>query len=171
MAAQRSSLSTSLTRIPYWVFYLALAGVLFLLSRWLPNPDVMTAPADLKDSTAAMFDAVKSITTLVSALTTTLCAGAAAIAVKGREWSTGWNRIDGVLILGVLLCGAVSYYGLYLSSIAILEMVGAGVFGLDSPRLSSAITLQYYAVLIGYFILGLVFCRLMEGRRADVPTK
>ena len=55
--------------------------------------------------------------------------------------------------------------------VLMLEMVGAGVFGLESPRLSSAITLQYYAVLIGYFILGLVFCRLMEGRRADVPTK
>lgn len=158
---------TVLGRMPYWAIYFALAAILFVLSLMLPDPDVMPATAELKDSATAMLDAVKSITTLISALTTTLCAGAATVAVKGKEWSVAWNRFDGALIICVLLCGAVSYYGLYLSSIAILEMVEAGVFGINSPRLSNAITIQYYAVIIGYLVLGFVFCRLMEGRHPE----
>lgn len=158
-------------RSPYTTLYLGLATVLCFASMLLPTPDVAAGSAEFKDSAAAMLDVVKSLTTLISALTTALCAGAAAGAVKGKDWSATWSRIEGGLVIVVLLCGAVSYYGMYLSWIAVLEMVGAGAFGLDSPRLSTAIAVQYYAVLVGYLILGLVFCRLMEGRRLESPPK
>jgi hypothetical protein len=167
MTADGERLSALLKRPPYWAVYLGLSALLFGLSCFLPVPEAMPAGSALKDPAAAMLDAVKSITTLVSALTTTLCAAAAAVSIKGKDWSTVWSRMDGLLVIGVLLSGAVSYYGLYLSGIAILEMVGAGMFGLESPRLSSAIAIQYYGLLTGYFLLGLVFARLMEGRRSD----
>ncbi|MBK8630135.1 MAG: hypothetical protein IPN84_07980 [Sphingomonadales bacterium] len=149
-------------RIPNWAIYVGLAATLYAMSLFLPDPDVLGSLAELKDPAGAMLDAVKSISTLVSALNTTLCAGAAAFSIKGKEWSSHWNRAFEIIILCVFLCGAVTYYALYLSSIAVLELVASGSFGLSSPRLLIAIEIQYYGQIVGFFLLGLVFCLMMD---------
>lgn len=155
-----------MARIPsYSVVYTTLALGLVAVSYWLPDSRDPGSVTLVTDRASSAISTINGVVALAVTLNTTMLAAAAAVAVKGREWSSVWTRLDGLIIVFVFLAGSVSYYGAYLANIALLEMIqGGGVSGL-APRLQRGFGLQYYGTFFGFLLLGLTFCRMLEGRR------
>lgn len=154
-----------LAAIPYWVLYVALVVILLVGVILLPDNPMVPVSSEIKDAGATTITVVNSMIGLMSTLNTTMLAAAAALAVKGRDWSDVWSRADGSILLCTFVAGSVSYYGVYTAYVALLEMVDIGYMSGLAPHLQRGLSTQYYATLAGYVLLGLVFTRMLEGRR------
>lgn len=152
--------------IPYWVVYCALVATVFFISIFLPEGG-FAADLKLVDPAKASFDIVAELNKSIGTLATTMLAASVALVVKGKDWSLHWSRLDGCLLIVVFVAGAVAHYGIYVANVASLEMVATGVVDPLATRLQVAIAFQYYALLGGMFVLGLVFCRMLETRRTE----
>jgi|GEM_PF-5184577 len=147
------------------VVYLACIAVLAVLPFLIPGSRVIPRSANVHDPGKAIVDSLYEMTKVVASLDSALFAGAAALAVKGREWSTRWGRVDAFLVMLSMVAGAASYYGIYLTHDSILSMVFEASIYPFERRLQAALSLQYYGLLTGVLLLGLVFTRLLEDRR------
>jgi len=159
-----------LRRIPYWAIYLLGTGAFYAYSLLHGANTPVVATLKLSDPAKATMDLLLELSKMATTLDTALYAGAATLAIKGKDWSTTWTRFDGVLITLTLLAGAVSYYGVYLGHVASLDMLQASYINPIAPRLQFAIGLQYHGTLVGLFLLGLVFVRMLEYRVDGAQT-
>jgi hypothetical protein len=150
---------------PYWAVYMAIVLLLLIGSFFIPDDKAIPVPNHLADPAKATLDFLLEMVKLIAALNTALLGATGAIIVKGRDWSVCWNWVDGLLVLVIMICASVSYYGIYLGHVTILGMVFKGTIYPFATRLQWAISLQYYGTLTGVALLGLVFTRLLEGRR------
>lgn len=149
---------------PYWLIYLACIGAFFLLSLTLRLDDVIPVSQEVKDPAQSSINFLLEMSKVISGLNTAATGAAAAICVKGKDWSTRWSSFDGVAAMLVFVAAAVSTYGIYLSHMAVFNMVKDGAFFALETGLQTALRLQYYGTLSAIFLLGLVFTRLLEGR-------
>src|SRR5689334_498621 len=92
---------------------------------------------------------------LITTLNTAILGAAAAITIKGKDWSSVWTYRDGLAIMATFVAVAVSYYGIYLSQVAILGMTYSGAISLEENRMWWAQQLQYNGTLFAIFLLGL----------------
>lgn len=153
-----------LSRIPLWVYYLAMIGALVAGAYFIPTSPTVPLDVVVKDSARATLDLLLETTKLVTALDTALVGAAAALAVKGTEWSSTWGRAECVLVLLCFLGASLSYFGVYLTQVAVLAMVYQGGLYLFEARLYFGFRLQFYGMLGGVVCLGIVFIRMLEGR-------
>ena len=149
----------------YQVVYIGALATLWIATLFI-HPSSLGGDVTIADKGKATLDYLTELSKLAVSLNTALFAACGALAVKGGDWSERWTDWDGYCIVVALVCGAGSYYGTYLAYTAIVEMVFAGVVDPLSPRLSSALQIQYYGVLAGVFLVGLVFCRMLAARKA-----
>lgn len=147
------------------VAYLTCIAVLSVFPWLLPESKAIPRSTNIHDPGKAVVDSLYEMTKVVASLDSALFAGAAALAVKGREWSARWGTVDAFLVMLSMVSGAASYYGIFLTHDSILSMAfEASVYPFER-RLQAALNLQYYGLLIGVFLVGLVFTRLLEDRR------
>ena len=116
----------------------------------------------LNNPAKEVLDLLRELQSYVGALNTALFGACSVLALKYRNGETSWGSVERYAIMLALVGGAVSYYGLYLSRIAILEMVSAGVIDPFTRRLQVALELQYYGFLAGILLIGFVFVRAMD---------
>ena len=152
-------------RPPYWLVYclLIVVAAILMTALW-PHSETVPVSGSLEKPAETTIELVQSLIALATTLNTTMFAAAAALAIKGKDWTPTWSRFDGIVLLLAFVCGAVSYYGVYAAYAAMLEMVDQGVIGGMSPELQTALAAQYYGTLGGFVLLGLVFTRMLEGR-------
>jgi hypothetical protein len=170
---QVERLSNLILRISnsYSTAYVVVAAVLYFLSLLIPDTHVATATEKLPEAAKLSMNYLLEMTKFTGTLLTTSFGACAALAIKGREWSTRWERLDGLLIVAAFLAGASGFYGLYLGHIEVLEMIHAGVFDLFQVRLDIAMKIQYYGLLIEIFLVGLVFTRMLDQRKDAAGPK
>ena len=153
----------------YQVVYVGALAALWVATMFIHSKS-LGGDVTIADRGKATLDYLTEISKLAVSLNTALFAACGALAIKGGDWSDEWTSWDGYCIVLALVCGAGSYYGTYLAYTAIVEMVFAGVVDPFSFRLSSALQIQYYGVLVGIFLVGLVFCRMLAARKSkDAP--
>lgn len=150
----------------YQVVYVVALLAFWIATTFIPTK-ALTGDVKIQDAGKATLDYLTEISKLAVSLNTALFAACGALAVKGGDWSDRWKPQDGYCIVLALVCGAASYYGTYLSYAAITEMVFAGTVDPFSSRLSWAMQIQYYGVLAGVFLVGLVFCRMLAARKTS----
>lgn len=143
--------------------YVIGAGLLYLASLFVPD-GAADGRFALSDGTKASLDYYAEICKVVGGLATALIAGCGALVIKGKDWSAQWGHFDAAIIVGALLAAAASLYGVYLGHIAVLQMTIEGVFDPFQARLSAALAIQYNGLLLGVFLLGLVFTRMLSHR-------
>ncbi len=148
----------------YQVAYVVALAALWIASNFIPVTPFSGA-VKITDVGKSTLDYLTEISKLAVSLNTALFAACGAMAVKGSDWSERWRTQDGYCIVLALVCGASSYYGTYLAYTAMTEMVYAGAIDPFSTRLSWAMRIQYYGVLAGVFLVGLVFCRMLAARK------
>jgi hypothetical protein len=145
--------------------------VVAVAAVWLSASSISAGPlsteAKLPEPAKATLDYLTEAIKLVVSLNTALYGACAVVAIKGSEWSSRWTRLDGYSTVLSLVSGAVSYYGSYLTYAAMIEMSFAGIVDPFSRRLQWGLSLQYYGVLVGIFLIGAVFCRMLEARKAN----
>lgn len=149
--------------------YLAVTALLLLVSFCLPGDKGAVADVKVADAGKVTLDYLMEIGKFVVTLNTALFSASGALAIKGHDWSTHWSATDGYLLVLALIAGSVSYYGAYMAHMAILEMVYSGIIDPFSARVSLALNVQYYGLLVGIFIVGLVFVRMLAGRKGPPP--
>lgn len=67
---------------------------------------------------------------------------------RGYEWAgREWGRIDKYAFAVIIVAGATSYYGLYLSQVAVFQMVMYGVIDPLVNQLQTGQQIQYHAFL------------------------
>jgi hypothetical protein len=147
----------------YSLVYLLLLALLTAGSFFLPDGALSGDLAFEPDSRAKIaLDVLLDLQQFVGTLNTGLFAACGVWVAKPRKFSGSWGHVERVCLVGALAAGAMSYYGLYLSRVVILEMVSAGVIDPLGRRLQFALGLQYYGFLVGIILLGLVFVRQMD---------
>jgi hypothetical protein len=152
--------------------YCALLVVLTIGSQFLPEGVVRdTLKFEPKDSASEALKTLQELQVFVGALTGTLFAACGALSTKWKPASGQWASFDRLVFVLVLVCGAVSYYGLYLARVATLEMLSAHVLDPLSLRLQTGLALQYYGFLVGAVLLGLVFIRLLDMPSGELPVQ
>lgn len=159
-------LKLDLRLVPLWVPYTALAALLFGLSFFLPYDDVLGAGQEVSDPGRASLAILQEIMKFALSLNTAMLAGAGALILKGNDWAGGWRKLESLLIISVFLCGVVCYFGVYTCHLAILTMVSEGVLNPMERGLIWSLRLQYFGVIVGAFLLGLVFALLADRARA-----
>jgi hypothetical protein len=152
------------------VAYLLIIALLYAASFFLPEDTSMAAILKIADPAATTLDYFKEVVQLATALNTALLAAAASIAIKGQDWSTTWGKTDAVLLILVFIGVCVSYYGIYLGHIETLSMVLLGYFNPFAIRMQLSLKLEYYGLLFGVVILGLLFARMLAGRKDGTPV-
>jgi uncharacterized membrane protein YozB (DUF420 family) len=152
-------------RIPYWLVYVVLAAAFLVISSFVPDDDAVVPRITLSDPGKTSVDIVLATMQLVTGLNTAVLAAAGATAVKGKEWSLHWSRADGLLLVLVAFCVIVSYFGIYLTYMSLLGMSIKGKIDPLSWQMRLAFDMQYYGMILGAFILGLIFVRMLEVRR------
>lgn len=153
-----------LNRVRYSGIYILVTAVLYIGSFYLPEGKSIVPEIEVLDRAKATIDALSEMNKIVVALNSAMFGAAAALAVKGATWSTKWGRLEGILVVIALICGAASYYGIYIGQVAELGMIYAGTINPFEARLSAGLTIEYYGTLLGLFLLGLVFARMLEER-------
>jgi hypothetical protein len=148
----------------YDVLYIAAVAVLWLLTSSIPAGP-LSVEAKLSEPAKATLDYLTEVIKLTVSLNTALYAACAIVAIKGSEWSAGWARLDGYSVVFALVSGAASYFGSYVTYTAMIEMSYAGSVDPFGRRLQWGLSLQYYGVLVGIFVIGAVFCRMLEARK------
>lgn len=149
------------------VLYVGAVVALLIASLLLPDMKGATADVKFTDPAKATLDYLTEMGKLAGTLNAALFAACGALAIKSRDWSSHWRDADGYMIVVALLAGATSYYGTYLSQTAIVEMAFQGVIDPLSRRLASALSIQYYGLLFGVFLVGLVFTRMLAARKPN----
>jgi hypothetical protein len=154
-----------MTRPSFVHVYLAVTALLLLASFFLLGDKGAVADVKLADAGKATLDYLTEIGKFIVTLNTALFSATGALAIKGHDWSTRWSATDGYLLVLALIAGSMSYYGAYMAHMAILEMIYSGIIDPFSGRLSLALNVQYYGLLVGIFLVGLVFVRMLAGRK------
>ena len=157
-------------KIRLWHVYIVLVLFLILASLFIPSDDAFFPKHKIQDPAKAILDIIDSIVKLVLTLTTTMLGAAAALTLKGNTWTASWKKADSALIVAVFLCGAISYFGVYLCYIRTLTMVNASYFNALEGGLVWSIRLQYLGIIFGVSCLGLVFARIIDGRLPATAT-
>jgi len=155
-------------RIPLWAPYLILATGLIALSFYVPHDDVFSAGQDIADPGQATLTILQEIMKLVLTLNAAMLAAAGTLVLKGKEWSGGWSRIESVLVILVFLAGVVSYFGVYSCQVSILTMVNVGAMNPLETSLLWALRLQYFGLIAGALLLGLVFALMLDRVRLQL---
>jgi hypothetical protein len=150
--------------VPLWPVYLAIVGALMFASEFVQGDKTVPFASTIADPGKQTIDVLAASSQLIVALNTALLSAAAAMTIKGHEWGARWHYVDGVLVMGALASGTVSYYGVYLQHIATLGMVYKGTINPFERSLQWGMSLQYYGVVCEVVLLGLVFSRMLEGR-------
>lgn len=144
--------------------YCSLLLLLTIGSFFLPEGIVRdTLTFEPKERASEALKALHELQLFVGTLTGTVFAACGALATKWKPEGARWERFDRFVLVLVLVCGVVSYYGLYLARVATLEMLSAGVLDPMALRLQTGLALQYYGFLAAAALLGLLFVRLLEG--------
>lgn len=161
---------TAIAKHQYVTIYLLFIALIYCGSWFLPAPEFI-GDITLKEENGggeakAILATLNNITTFFTTLSTALFTACGALIVRGQEWAgREWGWIDKYAFVIILVAGATSYYGLYLTHVAILEMVAHGVIDPFGNQLQIGQQVQYYAFLTGSVLLGLVIVRLVDGRR------
>ena len=158
----------SARRAPFWLLYVLLVAVLLGLTYLVPHDRSFPVINTVNDPAAAILSTLGDMIKLIVALNTAMMAAAATVTVKGREWTTKWDRLDSVLIMLSFASGAVSYFGIYLTYMRILTMTAAKASTINPLEggIVWSLRLQYCGTVAGIIFLGLVFARMLEGRRS-----
>ena len=147
------------------ILYVAAVVLVFVASFAIGDSAVLSASVTLTDKGKSTLEMIGEINKLTLTLNSALFGGAGLLAIKGRDWSPHWNRFDGYATVLALICGSVAYYAVYLAYIELLGMVYAGVIDPFAQRLQWAFRIQYFSTLVGVFLIGLIFTRLLERRK------
>ncbi|MBC5781528.1 hypothetical protein H8N03_01145 [Ramlibacter sp. USB13] len=155
----------------FWLplFYVILVVGASIASGFVADTSVFTPDIKLADPGKSTLDYLGEMIKLATSLNTAMFGAAAALAIKGREWSARWGALESGLVVAAFVAGAIAYYGIYLSQVTILEMVQVGAISLERSRLKVALAIQYYAVLVGVFLLGFLFVLLLGERTGPKP--
>lgn len=148
------------------VLYVAGVIILYVASLFIPDKGA-SGELTLADAAKVSLDYYLEISKLVGSLSIALVGGCGALVIKGRDWSTHWTRLDATAIVFALLAAAASLYGVYLGHIAVLQMTIERIFDPFQSRLSAALAIQYYGLVVGVLLLGLVFTRMLAVRKDD----
>ena len=160
---------TAIAKHQYVTIYVLSIVLIYCGSLFLPDPE-FGGDIIFNDKSGgqakAILDTLNVIATFFTTLNTALFTACGTLIVRGHEW-TGreWGCIDKYAFVVILVAGSISYYGLYLSHVAILQMVAQGVIDPFGNQLQTGRQIQYYAFLTGAVLLGLVIVRLVDGRR------
>lgn len=157
-------LSMAKRKIPFWPIYTAAVVTVMVASEFIQSDAALPATNKIQDSAKATLDVLMSASQLMVALNTALMSAAAAVTVKGHEWGARWRYVDGLLVMAAFAGGTASYYGVYVQHIATLSMVYQGTIYPFERSLQWGMSLQYYGLVFGVFVLGLLFSRMLEGR-------
>lgn len=157
-------------RVPYWVIFLAIVGSLYWASMAGPEGSFSgTKKLDDTKQAEAIVAQLNELVKFMAGLNTSLVAGALAVAINGRSWNARWGHFDAVSLMGVLCSCAAVYYGTYLVFAQTLEMMANGFIDPFQKRLEMALAIQFNGFMIGFILLGIVFCRVMEFRPNGPP--
>lgn len=162
-------MTTAIGKHQYVTTYLLSIVLIYCGSLFWPDPEFggdIAFPQGEGGPAKTILDTLNTISAFFTTLNTALFTACGALIVRGHEW-TGreWGWIDNYAFVIILVAGATSYYGLYVSHVAILEMVAHGVIDPFSNQLQAGQQIQYYAFLTGSIVLGLVMVRLMDTKR------
>jgi len=119
------------------------------------------------DPAKATVDMVLEMCKVAGTLNTALFAVAAALTIKGHDWSSRWGTFEATCVVLALICGAVSYLGVYHTYTALLGMLYVGSLNVFENRLRAGLAMQYYGILLGVFLLGWVFSRMLETKHTS----
>lgn len=150
---------------PLWLSYSLIAGALFALSFYIPRDTAFPPGNAVANSGQATLDVLQEIMKLVLSLNTVMLTAAGALFVKAREWKLDLGYLEVALLLCVFLCGAVSYFGVYNCQMRILTMVNYSAINPLELGLLNSLRLQYAGLILGVFLLGLVFALLLGPAR------
>lgn len=156
-----------LRRIPLWVPYLVLSLALVAITLNSTTDEAFPPGQPIGDPGQTSVAMLQEVMKLVLSLSTAMLGAAGALVVKGREWSRGWTKLESLLMIAVFLCGAVSFFGVYLCHIAILTMVSSGSIYTLEANLLSGLRFQYLGLIGGAFLLGLVFSLMLDRVRTQ----
>ena len=156
-------------RPPFWPAYVAIAGALLYGAFHLPGDGLFSAGRRVADPAGSTISTLGDMIKLITSLNTAMLAGAATLTLKGKDWTSRWERLDSLLIMLVFAGGAVSYFGVYSAYVRLLSMVNGGSINPMETRMLWTIRLQFWGVIGGVAALGLVFARILEGRVSSAP--
>ena len=157
----------AIAKPPFYVTAYVVSIVAFTLATFaIPDNVGINADKVLPESATAALDHLSEIARLIGTLNTALVGACGALSVRGKDWSLRWEHVDGYLIVLSLVAAAASYYGAYLMHMTILQMAFYDTIDIFSKRLMWALDLQYYGTLLGLFLVGLVFVRMLAARKA-----
>ena len=161
----------SLARAPMWAIYLALVAAGIYLSFHVPRDDVFPPGLDVPDPGKAVVETLREISKLVMTLNSAMIAGAAALAIKGKDWTSQWGRAETFFVMAVFISGAVAYFGVYLCQVRLLTMLNMQTINPLERGLIWSVRLQYLGVIAGVTFLGLTFVLMLRGRFEPPPVK
>jgi hypothetical protein len=161
-------LKALLMRIPLWAVFLLLvfAGIYLLLH--IPQDDAFPPGLDVPEPGKAVVETLREISKLVTTINSAMIAGAAGLAIKGKDWTSQWGRAETFLVMLVFLSGSVAYFGVYLCQVRLLTMLNMETINPLESGLIWSIRLQYLGVISGVTCLGLIFVLMLRGR-FEVP--
>jgi hypothetical protein len=136
-------------RIPLWVTYVVLVVGMLIGSLYVPQASIFLPGPSVSEPGNEIINLLGEMIQLVSGLNTAVLGAAAAMTVKGREWSSRWNRSDSLLTIAVFAFCSVSYFGGYLCYVRLLSMLAANGGGAVNPietEMLWPIRFQYWGV-------------------------
>lgn len=160
-------------RALYGWCYAAAAAVALAAAFILPSDEAIGTTIEISSEkqAAMLLQTFDSMIGLITTLNTAMLAAAAAVAVKGSQWSRIWTPFDAAVVVCVFICGAISYHGVYVAYVSLLEMIENKALTALGATLQLGFAMQYYGTLAGVLLLGLVFARLVAGRKTEAPTE
>lgn len=159
-----------LARIPMWAIYLLFVAAGIYLLLHVPHDDAFPPGLDVPDPGKAVVETLREISKLVMTLNSAMIAGAAGLAIKGKDWTSQWGRAETFFVMLVFLSGAVAYFGVYLCQARLLTMLNMETINPLERGLIWSIRLQYLGVISGVTFLGLTFVLMLRGR-FEPPSK
>jgi hypothetical protein len=151
---------------PYWAIYCGIVLGIFGLTFFIRPSASPPNPVRLEGGTKIALDLIQEMSKVLTALNVAIVGAAGTLVVKGKDWSTGWTRWDGLAIVLLFVSIAVSYYGLYLTQFALVDMTLSGAISIGENQFGWGRRLQYWGTLVAVTLLGLVFVRMLESRRS-----
>ena len=155
-----------LRRRPVIIAYLAGAAALSVAAFFVPRDEVVLPIHAVANPAGTSISMIGELSKLIMTLNAAMLAAAGSLLLQGPDFVRA-GRFEMVLTVFVFLAGAGAYFGVYYSQVRMLTMVSAGYLDPLELGLLWGIRLQYGAIIVGVFLLGLIFARMLEQRLAQ----
>lgn len=147
--------------------YLLLIAALISLSFYLPVSAQYDPPIDIPNPADVVLKLIDKLTTLAAGLNTALVATTVAITFKGTETSIMGSRVSAIAVMVVFVSAAISYFGIYLGYVRLIEMVSTPKWSAIDPvetEMVWAVRMQFWGIVSEAIAIGFLLIRILEDK-------